>query len=97
MGGNARKRKEKKVAQRQDAAVHPPRDKEPPSSGSSPKRNPNEGPVLMKCPSTGKFVPTGIYSDVASFQELSASGNQTQCSACGQMHTWGDNEIVLDN
>lgn len=53
--------------------------------------------VLMKCSVSGKFVPTGLDLPAAVFQMMQASDNETQCSDCGQMHPWGEDNVVLDN
>ncbi len=51
-------------------------------------------PMLMiVCPRTGKYVPTGIAMDLVSFQNSSFSGNSIQCPHCGEHHVWGSEEV----
>lgn len=44
--------------------------------------------VMIRCPSTGKAVPTGLSMGEAAFKTATLEGNSTQCAACGQMHVW---------
>lgn len=53
--------------------------------------------VLMKCPVTGSYVPTGVGMDAASYQSSKMSDNTSDCSACGGAHVWGEVETVLGN
>jgi endogenous inhibitor of DNA gyrase (YacG/DUF329 family) len=46
------------------------------------------GMVVIKCPKTGKVIPTGVGMDKASFQTSSMSNNTVSCPACGGTHTW---------
>jgi hypothetical protein len=53
--------------------------------------------VIVRCPFTDKFFPTGVAIDPRSFDSATFENNTTQCPHCRQMHTWGDSEIALDN
>lgn len=53
--------------------------------------------LLMKCPATNTFVPTGVAMDAASYQLSKLSDNSSDCSACGRHHVWGETETALDN
>lgn len=44
--------------------------------------------IVIKCPNTGKPVPTGVDMDKKGFESAQLSGNSFQCPACGNMHTW---------
>jgi len=48
-------------------------------------------PMLMiKCPSTGKHVPTGNFMDAAAFQDPTNVffRDYVHCPHCGQTHIW---------
>ena len=51
--------------------------------------------VVIKCPKTGKLVPTGMNMDEASFKTSSMSGNSFICPACGETHTWNKDQASL--
>lgn len=53
--------------------------------------------VIVRCPNTDKFFPTGVEIDPQSFDTATFSDNTSKCPHCGQMHRWGDSEIALDN
>lgn len=53
--------------------------------------------VVVRCPKTDRFFPTGVATDPRSFESGTFSDNSTQCPLCGEMHRWGDSEIALDN
>jgi hypothetical protein len=53
--------------------------------------------VVVRCPTTDKFFPTGVASDPASFSTATFENNATRCPYCGMMHRWGDSEIALNN
>lgn len=48
------------------------------------------GQIVIKCPTTGRWVSTGIGTDRATFEDPTNkfTNNRVQCPACGQMHTW---------
>lgn len=47
------------------------------------------GMVMIKCPTTGKAIPTQIGMDKQSFQSSTLVNNTIgPCPACGQFHTW---------
>ena len=52
--------------------------------------------VMIKCPNTGKLVPTGIGSDAQSF-ESSEMKEMTlgNCPACGDDHVWNKEDAQL--
>jgi hypothetical protein len=53
------------------------------------------GLVVIKCPSTGKEVPTGFAMDKASFASSSMSGNSFTCPACRKQHTWNKADATV--
>jgi endogenous inhibitor of DNA gyrase (YacG/DUF329 family) len=45
--------------------------------------------VVIKCPQTGKTIPTGIAMDKVSFESATLTNNSFgPCPACGRRHTW---------
>jgi hypothetical protein len=44
--------------------------------------------LVMRCPSTGEMVLTGILVNSEMFKELVENGSQIRCPACGQAHPW---------
>jgi hypothetical protein len=46
------------------------------------------GQVVIECPKTGQWIPTGIDMPRESFEASSFDNNTIQCSACGESHTW---------
>lgn len=53
--------------------------------------------IVVRCPATDKFFPTGVSTDPASFLAVEFENNSTPCPRCGEMHRWGDSEIALSN
>lgn len=53
-------------------------------------------PMLMiKCPSTGKPVPTGIVWDLATIDSLKLETNaQVTCPHCKQEHSWNKADVL---
>ena len=52
--------------------------------------------IMIKCPTTGKAVPTGMSMDAASFAGSTFSDNSVGCRECGQTHTWSKGDAFLD-
>jgi hypothetical protein len=44
--------------------------------------------VMIRCPATGRSVPTGIETEPAVFRRLPKVAGRMQCPACGQEHVW---------
>ena len=54
--------------------------------------------LAAKCPVTGKFFSTGIETDPATMISLPRDVQmQSQCSRCGQLHSWWSQEALLLN
>ncbi len=51
--------------------------------------------VMIRCPVTGKEVPTGFGMDRASFESCQFIDNSFGCAACGQMHTWSKGDAFV--
>jgi endogenous inhibitor of DNA gyrase (YacG/DUF329 family) len=52
--------------------------------------------VMIKCPVTGKDVPTGMNSDEKSWEAVSYTGNTFFCPACRQTHAWNKEDAHLE-
>ncbi|HEY8082783.1 MAG TPA: hypothetical protein VIE64_04400 [Solirubrobacterales bacterium] len=53
--------------------------------------------VMIKCPNTGKLVPTGIAMDAQSFASAQLSNNGLgNCPACGGGHVWSKKDAQLE-
>ena len=50
--------------------------------------------LMIRCPSTGKLLSTGIAMDVATLKTASVTDNSVKCPHCGQLHTWSKNDVV---
>jgi hypothetical protein len=44
--------------------------------------------IMLACPRTGQFVPTGIETDIDTFIALPEALSLTWCPACGGNHYW---------
>jgi len=53
--------------------------------------------VMIKCPTTGKLVPTGVEMDQASFETAQLADNGIRCPACGESHVWNKEDAQLVN
>ena len=49
--------------------------------------------MVMRCPSTGEMVLTGILVSSETFKELVDNGSQVRCPACGEVHAWPDDTV----
>ncbi|MCC8940562.1 hypothetical protein H8A97_34795 [Bradyrhizobium sp. Arg62] len=46
------------------------------------------GMVMIKCPQTGRAIPTGIEADHESFQHSAVFFGRTRCPICRSDHAW---------
>jgi hypothetical protein len=46
------------------------------------------GIVRIKCPQTGRAIPTGIKADRKSFRRSAVFFARTHCSSCRTNHDW---------
>ncbi len=51
--------------------------------------------ILIKCPSTGDSVPTGVTMDSRSFLSSDLGHNSVQCASCQKFHTWSKADAFL--
>ena len=44
--------------------------------------------IMIRCPTTGKTVPTGLSTEKIKFKSLSEIKIPLQCPACLKLHHW---------
>ncbi len=54
------------------------------------------GRVLIDCPETGEQVFAGMILDEAAFAAGIADVQRVRCEACGQIHTWSQDDAILE-
>jgi hypothetical protein len=54
------------------------------------------GIVMIKCPQTGRAIPTGIKADRESFQRSTVFFSRTRCPICRADHPWFAREAWVD-
>ena len=52
--------------------------------------------VKIKCPKTGRDVPTGIVMDLGTFQSVTLTNNGVSCPFCGEVHVWSKPDAFLE-
>jgi hypothetical protein len=53
--------------------------------------------VLIRCPQTGKDVPTGIILDAEVFLKANLHDKEAHCPHCGRQHHWEQADAYLRN
>ena len=51
--------------------------------------------ILIRCPVTGKDVPTGIALSADAFQQAEINTYPVACPHCGQKHPWSKPDAFL--
>ncbi len=51
--------------------------------------------VMVRCPTTGRSLATGIETDAATFNRLPDISSSVICPACGLEHTWSTSDAWL--
>jgi hypothetical protein len=51
-------------------------------------RKPKVGIVMIKCPRTGRTIPTGMKADREKFRSSTVFFARTYCSICQASHEW---------
>ena len=46
------------------------------------------GVMMIRCPQTGREIPTGIEMDTAEFQRAPVFFSRVQCPLCERWHEW---------
>ena len=53
--------------------------------------------VMVRCPTTGRELSTGVEMDAATFEQLPDIHSLIKCPVCGLDHTWSMREAWLGN
>jgi hypothetical protein len=53
------------------------------------------GIVTVRCPATGKDVPTGLVMDPDVFRAARLGPRAFVCDACGEPHAWDKSEATV--
>ena len=53
--------------------------------------------VMVRCPTTGEELSTGVEMDAATFERLPDIHSQMKCAICGLDHEWSPREAWLGN
>ena len=51
--------------------------------------------VVIRCPRTGREVPTGVVTDIHDFASLPKGKTELRCPACGATHVWSREDALL--
>jgi hypothetical protein len=51
--------------------------------------------VMIRCPRTGRSVPTGIETEPEDFKRFPHVDSRLTCRACGREHVWTAAEAFL--
>jgi hypothetical protein len=51
--------------------------------------------IMVRCPETGKEIPTGIWCDGESFARLPFIVSHASCPVCGKLHGWSKADAWL--
>jgi hypothetical protein len=52
--------------------------------------------VTIRCPITGREIPTGIVLSPLEFERAALEGNVVRCPECGRIHSWTRADARLD-
>lgn len=53
--------------------------------------------VMVRCPTTGHELSTGVEMDTATFERLPDIHSQMKCPVCGLDHNWSTQEAWMGN
>jgi len=51
--------------------------------------------VIIRCPATGREVPTGLVTDLSRLDNLPRDGTELRCASCGRTHVWSRKDALL--
>jgi hypothetical protein len=52
--------------------------------------------VMIRCPVTGRGIPTGLTAEASSWQARPIGLNRVSCPACKQIHAWSKPDAHLE-
>jgi len=53
--------------------------------------------VMIRCPVTGRTVPTGLTADPRTWKDRPIGLNRMPCPECKQTHAWSKNDAYLEH
>jgi endogenous inhibitor of DNA gyrase (YacG/DUF329 family) len=53
------------------------------------------GAIMIRCPTTGQSVTTGIETDPHSFKQLPDVLSRSRCPVCGHEHSWSKHDAWM--
>jgi hypothetical protein len=54
--------------------------------------------IMIKCPKTGKAVPTGVILEEVAFEAaLLPNSSFGPCPECGEMHSWSKEDAFFED
>jgi hypothetical protein len=53
--------------------------------------------IMIRCPTMGRPVPTGLTTEAIKFESLSGMVMSLQCPACLKLHKWERKEAWIDD
>jgi hypothetical protein len=53
--------------------------------------------VMIRCPVTGRAIPTGLMADPASWNTRPIGLNRVSCPECKQTHAWSKSDAYLED
>jgi len=55
------------------------------------------GAIMIRCPQTGREIPTGFEMDTIKFQRAPVFFSRVQCPVCSREHEWFAKDAWVDN
>lgn len=59
-------------------------------------RDPGQRRVMVRCPVSGRAVPTGLTADPATWSTRVIGLNRVSCPECKQVHAWTKKDASLE-
>jgi hypothetical protein len=60
------------------------------------QRDPDHLRVMIRCPVTGRAVPTGLTADPTTWEARPIGLNRVPCPECKQVHAWSKSDASLE-
>lgn len=52
--------------------------------------------VMIRCPVTGRAIPTGLTADARTWKDRPIGFNRVSCPDCKQIHAWSKKDASLE-
>jgi hypothetical protein len=59
-------------------------------------KEPNYVRVMIRCPVTGRGIPTGLTAEASTWHARPIGLNRVSCPACKQLHAWSKGDAHLE-